>query len=96
MTVTRAPEAETALLIDNEEVSHETQKSQASSRRSSNQTQNDFAFIKIIARITIQLIRKFWALSSAGALAIILFYWLCGGWVAFALVAFALSGNFLV
>ena len=97
MAVTRAPEAETALLIDNEEVSsHETQNSQNSSRRSSNQTQNDFAFIKIIARITLQLIRKFWALSSAGALAIILFYWLCGGWVAFALVAFALSGNFLL
>ena len=32
------------------------------------------------------------AFSSAAALAIILFYWLCGGFVAFSFVAFALSG----
>jgi len=53
---------------------------------------SDFAFIKIIARLTLQLVRRFWAFSSAAALAIILFYWLCGGIVAFGLVAFALTG----
>ena len=56
---------------------------------------SDFAFIKIIARLTLQLVRRFWAFSSAAALAIILFYWLCGGIVAFGLVAFALTGTFL-
>merc|ERR1719222_945512 len=61
--------------------------------QASSQTSNsDFVFIKIVARITLQLLRRFWAFSSAAALAIILFYWLCGGIVAFGLVAFALTG----
>ena len=54
--------------------------------------QSDFVFIKIVARITLQLVRKFWAFSSAAVLAIVLFYWLCGGIVAFAFVTFAVSG----
>ena len=59
-----------------------------------NSQQSDFIFIKIVARITLQLIRKFWAFSSAAVLAIVLFYWLCGGIVAFAFVTFAVSGLF--
>ena len=94
MAVNRSSEVETALLIDNEEISsNEAQTSTQPKRtRKQSQSQNDFAFIKIVARITLQIIRKFWALSSAGALAIILFYWLCGGFVALTFVAFALSG----
>ena len=56
-------------------------------------TASDFTLIKIVARLTLQMIRKFWALSSAAALAIILFYWLCGGFVAFGFVVFAISGK---
>jgi hypothetical protein len=52
----------------------------------------DFAFIKIVARIAIQIVRKFWAFSSAAVLALILFYWLCGGVFAFFLVVFGVSG----
>ena len=96
--------SETALLIENEEIHPETVQNSANSGqniqsqpqtapRARKKAENqDFAFIKIIARITIQIIRRFWAFSSAAALAIILFYWLCGGFVAFSLVAFALSG----
>lgn len=53
---------------------------------------SDFVFIKIVARLTLQLVRKFWAFSSAAVLAFVLFYWLCGGIVAFAMVTFAVSG----
>lgn len=91
--------SETALLIENEEVGPESsspsvQQTQTAprARKKANAENQDFAFIKIIARITLQIIRRFWAFSSAAALAIILFYWLCGGFVAFSLVAFALSG----
>ncbi len=66
--------------------------SASSASSATQQTASDFAVIKIVARLTLQLIRKFWAFSSAAALAIILFYWLCGGFVAFGMVAFALSG----
>jgi hypothetical protein len=59
----------------------------------SSNNQSDFVFIKIVARMTLQLIRKFWAFSSAAVLAIVLFYWLCGGIVAFAFVTFAVSGK---
>ena len=94
--------SETALLMENDELmsenlsqptssSHHHQTSVSPKRKKQSPNQ-DFAFIKIIARITLQIIRKFWAFSSAAALAIILFYWLCGGFVAFSLVAFALSG----
>jgi len=94
--------SETALLMENDELMGENQsqssqnshhQTSVSPKRKKIQSPNqDFAFIKIIARITLQIIRKFWAFSSAAALAIILFYWLCGGFVAFSLVAFALSG----
>ena len=80
--------SETALLMENEDHSELEVKTTKKSSKSS----EDFTFIKIIARITLQLIRRFWAFSSATALAIILFYWLCGGFVAFCFVAFALSG----
>jgi hypothetical protein len=50
-------------------------------------------FIKIVARVTLQVIRKFWAFSSAAVFAVVLFYWLCGGIVAFAFVAFAVTGK---
>ncbi len=49
-------------------------------------------FVKIAARIVIQVIRKFWAFSSAALLALILFYWLCGGFFAFMLVVFGFTG----
>ena len=60
--------------------------------KTANTTNSDFVFIKIVARITLQLLRRFWAFSSAGVLAIILFYWLCGGFIAFGMVAFAFTG----
>ena len=69
--------------------------SAASTSSSVGGQQSDFVFIKIVARITLQLIRKFWAFSSAAVLAIVLFYWLCGGIVAFAFVTFAVSGGFV-
>ena len=95
--------SETALLIENEDVvsgiqveaSNQpqiTSRAPTSSLKRSKQPNQDFAFIKIIARITIRIVRKFWALSSAACLAIILFYWLCGGFFAFLMVLFALSG----
>ena len=95
--------SETALLMENDELmnenlsqptssSHHHHQTSVSPKRKKQSPNQDFAFIKIIARITLQIIRKFWAFSSAAALAIILFYWLCGGFVAFSLVAFALSG----
>ena len=49
--------------------------------------------IKIIARISLSLIRRFWAFSGAALLALFLFYWLYGGLLAFALVCFGLSGG---
>jgi len=55
-------------------------------------TNSDFVFIKIVARITLQLLRRFWAFSSAAVLAIILFYWLCGGFIALCMVIFAFTG----
>lgn len=86
-------DAETALLIettpDNSPVTSNSRIKKTKTAAAS----ADFAFIKIIARLTLQLIRRFWAFSSAAALAIILFYWLCGGIVAFGLVAFAITGN---
>ena len=64
--------------------------------------------IKIVARICITLIRRFgiycmhfvltitsdrfWAFSAAALLAILLFYWLYGGVIAFLLVCFGVSG----
>ena len=63
--------------------------------------------IKIVARICINLIRRFdsiclvevskclfrfWAFSAAALLAILLFYWLYGGVIAFLLVCFGVSG----
>lgn len=48
--------------------------------------------IKIVARIALSLIRRFWAFSGAALLALILFYWLYGGLLSFALVVFGLSG----
>jgi len=52
----------------------------------------DFVMIKIVARIAIQLISRFWAFSSAALLSIVLFYWLCGGFFAFGLMIFACTG----
>ena len=60
----------------------------------SNPSENkDFAFIKIIARITLQLVRKFWHVSSAGFLAFFLLYWLFGGILAFLVVIFGITGE---
>jgi len=62
------------------------------SRRQSESTNADFMLIKIVARISLSLIRRFWAFSGAALLALFLFYWLYGGLIAFALVCFGLSG----
>ena len=64
----------------------------ASSSNGASGANQDFIFIKIVARIVLQLLRKFWAFSSAAVLAIVLFYWLCGGILAFSFVAFACTG----
>jgi len=77
--------SETALLM-------EPEKAKPGSRRQSESTNADFMLIKIIARISLSLIRRFWAFSGAALLALFLFYWLYGGLLAFALVCFGLSG----
>lgn len=38
------------------------------------------------------MIRRFWAWSGAAVLSLLLFYWLYGGLLAFALVCFGVSG----
>jgi len=78
-------DADTTLLM-------EPDKSKPSSRRQSESTNADFMLIKIIARICLSLIRRFWAFSGAALLALFLFYWLYGGLFAFCLVCFGLSG----
>ena len=45
-----------------------------------------------MARLSLSALRRFWRAASASILAIILFYWLCGGFVAFALVVAAVTG----
>ena len=60
------------------------------SRRSS--APSDFVFIKVVARIALQVMRKFWAFTSAALLALILFYWLWGGLIAFVLVVLGATG----
>lgn len=76
---------DTALLIEPEQT-------KAESRRQSSSTKADFMFIKIVARIILLLLRRFWAFSGAAILSICLFYWFYGGLFAFGLVCFGLSG----
>lgn len=76
---------ETALLVEPDTV-------KPPSRRVSESSNADFMLIKIVARICLTLIRRFWAFSAAALLAILLFYWLYGGVIAFLLVCFGLSG----
>ncbi len=45
-----------------------------------------------MARLALGVLRRFWHVSSLAILSIILFYWLCGGFLAFVLVLFAVSG----
>ena len=68
--------------------------SRPSSRRQSEHAASnpDFMMIKIVARICLSLIRRFWAFSGAALLALVLFYWLYGGLLALAAVLFGLSG----
>ena len=67
--------------------------SRPSSRRQSETASNpDFMMIKIIARMCLSVIRRFWAFSGAALLALILFYWLYGGLLALAAVVFGVSG----
>eukprot|EP00088_Acartia_fossae_P012153 TRINITY_DN1624_c0_g1_i1.p1 TRINITY_DN1624_c0_g1~~TRINITY_DN1624_c0_g1_i1.p1 ORF type:complete len:389 (-),score=59.86 TRINITY_DN1624_c0_g1_i1:932-2098(-) len=80
---------ETALLIENEETSGGCP---GASRRLSESTNSDFLFIKIVARITFALIKRFWAFSGAALLSIILFYWLYGGFFALFMVFFGVTG----
>ncbi len=81
---------ETRLLMDEEGDGGE--KLTISSSQSPQQTMSDFVFIKIIARLSLGVLKKFWAASSAAVLAVILLYWLLGGLPALLLVFFAVSG----
>ena len=65
---------------------------QPSSRSRRSSAPSDFVFIKVVARIALQVMRKFWAFTSAALLALILFYWLCGGLIAFLLVVLGATG----
>merc|ERR1719461_658867 len=78
-------DADTTLLM-------EPDKSKPSSRRQSESTNADFMLIKIVARICLSLIRRFWAFSGAALLALTLFYWLYGGLLSLGLVLFGLTG----
>ena len=62
-------------------------------KKAASSATNDFQFLKIVARICLQLMRRFWAFSSATVVAIVLFYWLFGGFMAFFLVVLAFSGK---
>ena len=68
------------------------QPSSRRSRRASAPAPSDFVFIKVVARIALQVMRKFWAFTSAALLALILLYWLWGGLTAFALVVLGATG----
>uniref|UniRef100_T1J9H5 RING-type E3 ubiquitin transferase n=1 Tax=Strigamia maritima TaxID=126957 RepID=T1J9H5_STRMM len=52
----------------------------------------DFTLIKFVSKIVLGIIMRFWALAGAAILAILLLYWLYGGWIAFCLLCFASSG----
>jgi len=52
----------------------------------------DFLFIRYVSRIVLDILKKFWALSTAAVLAILLLYWLYGGFFAFFMLCFAASG----
>ena len=54
---------------------------------------SDFVFLKIFARLALSVLKKFWAFSSGVVLAIICLYWLLGGFPAFCLVVFAVTGE---
>ena len=65
---------------------------QPSSRSRRASAPSDFVFIKVVARIALQIMRKFWAFTSAALLALILLYWLWGGLIAFMLVVLGATG----
>ena len=48
--------------------------------------------LQVVARLALSVIRRFWAWSGAAVLSLLLFYWLYGGLLAFALVCFGVSG----
>ena len=68
--------------------------SSASEKAASKATQkdSDWAFIKVVARLSLNVIRRFWALSSATLLGVVALYYVFGGVFAFLLVVFAVSG----
>jgi len=82
---------ETALLIENEEAPGGGG-CPGANRRHSESTNSDFVFIKIVARITFALVKRFWAFCGAALLSIILFYWLYGGFFALFMVVFGITG----
>ncbi|KAI8505996.1 PREDICTED: protein ABHD13-like [Branchiostoma belcheri] len=53
-----------------------------------------FAFIQLVSRFAIDVLVKCWALCSTGLLAVLLFYWLYGGWVASIVVWISIFGIF--
>jgi len=82
------------LMMDPEAAGGSSSTKSSSRRQSSSSSQGnpDFMLIKIVARIALSLIRRFWAFSGAALLALILLYWLYGGLLSLALVVFGLSG----
>lgn len=54
---------------------------------------SDYALIKCIGRLVIDVLMKCWALSAAAVLAIFLIYCMCGGWLTLCLLLFAVAGE---
>jgi len=52
----------------------------------------DFLFIKIVARLALSVLRRFWALTSVCLLSLLLLYWLLGGVPAFMLLSAGVLG----
>jgi len=90
--LTQPPETQPLIVTQEQTEQTERSKSSSSSRRESESENADFMLIKIIARISLSLIRRFWAFSGAALLSIILFYWLYGGLLALVLVFFGVTG----
>ena len=73
----------------------ESAQNQARPRKSmsqSNASHSDWIFIKIVARLALSVLRRFWAATSGLVIGVVLFYFIFGGIFAFLLVLFSLSG----
>lgn len=77
---------------ENEKAKMSTAAAAGTHRRNVEPQNIDYVFIKFVGKIVISIIMRFWALSGAAVLAILLLYWLYGGWLAFCLLCFAVTG----